>query len=76
MAIASFNRGDVETEITAHWQDLELGEHCPTQVRDVCKQENLGLSARRFAAAVKLHALMNLAACSQIEAEKGVFTSG
>ncbi len=52
-AIGLFNRGEHETEVTAHWSDL--GIHGRHTVRDLWRQKNLGVFDREFHASVGPH---------------------
>lgn len=52
-AVGLFNRGEMETTVTARWSDLDVKGRPP--VRDLWRQENLGRFRDAFAARVPAH---------------------
>lgn len=56
VAVALFNRGAAETQVTAEWADIGLSG--PRNVRDVWKHADLGTMKDRFTASVPSHGVV------------------
>ena len=55
-AVGLFNRGEMETNVVARWQDL--GVSGKQAVRDLWRQKNLGVFENQFQAAVPRHGVV------------------
>ncbi len=57
-AVAFFNRGGFNADISVHWEDLELSPAASIKIRDLWKKSDTGTFTQSFSATVPYHSTL------------------